>query len=82
MSSTKFWVATYLNPKTNETNTYLLSDEPLESMDDCLYVERTDHTKVIDPKRYGGVFDAVCFKCVWMHDANKGHDTFRRVWIS
>ena len=79
---TKRWIATYKNPKMGETNAYLVSDEPLVFMDDIVYVERNDRTQVIDPKRSGGIDNAVPLKCIWLHDANKGHDTLRRTWVS
>ena len=75
------WIATYKNPKMGETNTYLLSDESLVFMDDIVYVDRDDNTKVINPTRFGGVDNARAVKCLWLHDANKGHDTLRRTWI-
>jgi hypothetical protein len=75
------WLATYKNPKMGETNTYLVTDEVLLSMDDIVYLDRDDNTKVIDPTRWGGIDNARPVKCLWLHDMNKGHDTLRRTWL-
>jgi hypothetical protein len=75
------WLARYKNPKMGEINTYLVTDEFLSFMDDIVYVDRDDNTKVIDPKRLGGVDNARAVKCLWLHDMNKGHDTLRRNFI-
>ncbi len=64
-----------------ETNTYLVTDEVLLSMDDIVYLDRDDNTKVIDPTRWGGIDNARPVKCLWLHDMNKGHDTLRRTWL-
>jgi hypothetical protein len=75
------WVATYKNPKMGETNTYLVTDEVLLFMDDVVYVDKNDNTKVIDPKRFDSVGNTIPVKCLWLHDMNKGHDTLRRTWL-
>lgn len=78
---TGMWIAKYENPKMNEVNTYLVSDECLDFMDEYVYVDHDNNTTVIDPKQSGGVDNARPVKCIWLHDNNKGHDTLRRVWV-
>ncbi len=78
------WLAKYYNPKTGRTNIYIVSDEPLESMDDTVWIQESDLTQVLDPAKLHfnwetGYEDAVEVKCLWMFDANRGHDTFRRI---
>lgn len=79
MEPAKFWLAKYLNPKTKESNFYLLSNEPLKIGDDFVYVDGDDYTKILDPKI--NHFGIMPLKCVWLFDGNKGHDTFRRTFI-
>lgn len=67
------------------TNIYLVSDEPLVFMDETVWVKESDLTQVLDPTNLHfnwetGYEDAVEVKCLWMFDANRGHDTFRRVF--
>lgn len=87
------WMATYTNPETGNTNTYLLTDEELVFMDDVVYVDEETKQKVYDPTKIASItmnIDgklsqytrlAQC-KCLWMYDANRGYDTLRRVYIS
>jgi hypothetical protein len=81
----RIWLAKYHNPNTGRTNIYLVSDEPLVFMDDTVWLQDTDLTQVLDPTKLhfhwenGCYEDAIEVKCLWMFDANRGHDTFRRV---
>lgn len=91
----KTWMATYTNPETGYTNTYLLTDEELVFMDDVVYVDKETKQKVYDPTKIASAPETLgvefseytrltqC-KCLWMYqaDANKGYDTLRRVYIS
>jgi hypothetical protein len=47
----KTWKATYTNPETGNTNTYILTDEELIFMDDIVYVDEETMEKVYDPKK-------------------------------
>jgi len=81
----KTWLAKCHNPKMGGTNVYFVSDEPLTFMDDTVWVKESDMTQVLDPTKLHfnwetGYEDAVEVKCLWMFDANRGHDTFRRVF--
>lgn len=67
------------------TNIYLVSDEELMFMDDTVWVAESDETQVLDPTKIHfhwehGYENAKEVKVLWMFDANRGHDTFRRTF--
>lgn len=45
----KTWKATYTNPETGNTNTYILIDEELVFGDDMVYVDEETKERVYDP---------------------------------
>lgn len=47
----KTWKATYTNPETGNTNTYILTDEELIFMDDIVYVDEETKERVYDPRK-------------------------------
>lgn len=47
----KTWKATYTNPETGNTNTYLLTDETPAFSDDIVYVDKETKERVYDPTK-------------------------------
>jgi len=76
------WLAKHTNPKTGRTNYYILTNEPLKFRDDIVYVESSNETEVINPKRSEGLHDTIPRRCIWLYDNNKKHDTLKRVYIT
>lgn len=68
------------------TNIYLVSDEEPVFMDNVVLVAESDETQVLDPTKMHFHWEheyknPKVVKVLWMFDANRGHDTFRRRFI-